>query len=123
MSSSNSNKDIISGPEYRSIRMQSAPETAGSVLASLSSPSSSSEPIIMPMMNKQPPKPLHQQRWNLPEQLPTVPDQYILGPSHVYIAKDESSPQVIADRLYNLCASQNIAIQSNDSHQVSFSLN
>jgi hypothetical protein len=106
----NNKQDVISGPEYRSIVMNSMP-LVGVENESIDLLSSQAETKIEN-------QPLHPQQWNVQQELPGVPDQYILGPTHAYIQNE--SPQVVADRIYNCLRSHSIASQPSETHQVRF---
>eukprot|EP00980_Cylindrotheca_fusiformis_P012151 scaffold2936_cov113-Cylindrotheca_fusiformis.AAC.11 len=99
-------QEVISGPEYRSIRMQSSTDS----------------PVLLPQarpmetkMSAQHTMPQHEhQQWDLPKQLPAAPEG--VGPLHAYIQTE--SPQIIADRIHNLFVSRTIAIHFSDTHKV-----
>lgn len=59
---------------------------------------------------------LHAQEWNVPSVLPTIPSNYNIGPSHVFV--DDASPQMIATRVVNVLAKHSVAAVPDDNHEV-----
>ena len=106
------------GPELRSIRMSSA--------------SSSSEPSIafstpfitekqLQIEQEEPiSQPLHTQEWNLPEELPAIPSDYVLGYSHALVP--QTNPQIIANRIIQGLAKHSVAFCVHESRPVSIAM-
>lgn len=71
------------------------------------SPLGKEEPMVQ--------QPLHEQEWNVPDVLPTIPSNYNLGHSHVVV--DDASPQTIASRIVKSLAQYSVAAMPHKNHE------
>ncbi|CAJ1947077.1 unnamed protein product [Cylindrotheca closterium] len=101
------------GPELRSIRMGAVASGNEPAIAFSSSMPRESKTLAQEPISAN--QPLHTQEWNVPEELPAIPEDYSLGHSHAVV--HGVSPQTVANRIAKALAQHSIAAVPHDSHE------